>query len=258
MKTIKQIVNQPTTGNGELKAGVATTKAAEYINNNEVIVTLTDNVEVSFAGKDYQLTYDIVTAAALFDGLKGKKSETDALLTSRLELYSSDFLSTLQRDSKDAGKEKKATMPVKGRVLSAVEYRMNCIKLALDVSNAEVISDLLLDIAAVSAKTTKTEVIDLLDNIGNVFFNAEQQATYNVIVDKEIEEAKEFEALVALGFSKVSKADDKILASLSFLDASQAIPALSGIGYKLVSSDHDMTNMLINVVLTKGEPAKLV
>lgn len=263
-KSINELANRITNvKQGGLKQGVWTTKAANLINEGvlQVLSLPTDNTLIRFNDVEYSITPEALTLRALFEGFKG-----DIPIATLLELMQDEFLSSQQRESdtiaKLAGTTVKAVNPLQRptKLLTSSEYKENCVALALDVANTGRIIALIDQVNEVTSKTTKDDLIHLLDSFKDVFFNTQQEETYQVMVDTEEAEAAKFSSLTKAGFTSIGRtALGNYTAKVSVVDSTKAIPELTSAGFKVVGSPaFDLDTMMLAVTFSEGEPTPLV
>ena len=245
MKTLKQISNQSTTGQGTLKSTVWTTALAEALNAGELRV-LPDNLgTITINEQEINLSAVVGTA---FEGVYSNKNPID--LDSQLGLWAEDFLSNLQRNN--AGAE--STPPLADKsVISADQYRTNCIKLALDSKNAEVVAEIVEDILNLDHKATKDTMSKILDRVLDTFFNLEQREVYQVKVEKEEADRERFKDLTDAGFTSINASNGTITANVPVAVTNTALPELAKLGFTLIKSDFDATTLQVNVVFEEGK-----
>lgn len=138
--------------------------------------------------------------------------------------------------------------------ITALEYRTNCIKLVVD--SVEVITSLTYLTEVNLEKSTKLELVGLINELRGFLFNETQQAVYQVKVDKEIAEKERFKALEERGLTIVSSTAKEVTVTTS-LSNMAVIPSLAGIGYALTASSIDALVGTVTLTLTVAEVAEL-
>jgi hypothetical protein len=134
------------------------------------------------------------------------------------------------------------------KVLSAEEYRTNCIKLGLDGKNVEVISALLTEVTNVTEKTTKADLLEIVNNFASVFYTSKQQLTFENMLEKELAEAAKFAGLTEAGFTDIKQSLTLITANITASEADTAFPKLVELGYIIEGKPQfDASTMKIQV-----------
>jgi len=263
-KSINELANRVTNvKQGGLKQGVWTTKAANMVNEGvlQVLSLPADNTIIRFNDIEYSITPEALTLRALFEGFKG-----DIPLTTLLELMQDEFLSSQQRESDTiarlagtpVSKINPLTRPTK--LLTAEEYRANCILLNLDAKNFELVASLIDDVTGFNDKTTKADLLTCLHAFVEVFITQNQYETYQVMLSTEEAEAAKFSSLTKAGFTAIGRtALGNYTAKVSVVDSTKAIPELSSAGFRVIGSPaFDLQTMQLSVNFEEGEPATLV
>ena len=245
MKNLKQIANQSTTGQGTLKSTVWTTALAEALNAGELRV-LPDNLgTITINEREINLSAVVGTA---FEGVYSNKNPID--LDSQLNLWAEEYLSNLQRNNSGA----ESTPPLTDKsLISADQYKANCIKLALDAKNAEVIAEIIDDILNLDHKATKDTMSKLLDRVLDTFFSPEQREVYQVKVEKEEADKERFKDLAEAGFTDINAINGTITANIPVASTGTALPELEKLGFTLIKAKFDATTLQVNVVFEEGK-----
>ena len=244
MKNLKQIANQSTTGQGTLKSTVWTTALAEALNNQELRVSPENLGTITINEREVNLSAVVGTA---LEGVYSNKNPID--LDSQLGLWAEEYLSNLQRNNSGAA----STPPLTDKsVISADQYKANCIKLALDAKNAEVIAEIIDDILNLDHKATKDTMGKLLDRVLDTFFSPEQREVYKVKIEKEEEDRERFKDLTDAGFTNINAVNGTITANVPVAVTNTALPELEKLGFTLTKAKFDATTLQVNVVFIEG------
>ncbi len=263
-KSINELANRVTNvKQGGLKQGVWTTKAANMVNEGilQVLSLPEENTVIRFNDVDFTITPETIALRALFEGFKG-----DIPMTILLELMHDEFLSTQQRESdtiaKLAGTTTKVSNPLQRptKLLTAEEYRSNCILLGLDASKYEEVASIIDHVGTFDDKTVKAELLKTLHDFTNIFFNTDQQTTYSVMLETEEAEAAKFSSLTKAGFVSIGRtALGNYTAKVSVVDSTKAIPELISAGFNVIGSPaFDLASMMLSVVFEENEVTPLV
>lgn len=261
-KSVNEIVNSITAPNtGSLRRGDWTTKLAECINNGDVVVNIeSDHVNYVFREETYPVSISTLAVKALQSGAEGQLTYAELL-----DMLNAGFISPRQKSSYEimqaTGIKELKTNPLERpeRVLTATEYKENCIRLALDAGSYAKIAELVKSAHNITDKTTKTELHSLLVSFADVFFNYDQQTTYAVMLETEEAEQRKFQVLLDAGMQKVERTKlGNLTSTVSFAALASVMPALTTAGYKLVNSVNNMENLTVTLVFTEGEQPAVI
>lgn len=142
----------------------------------------------------------------------------------------------------------------KNRVLSANEYRENCIRLGIMALLPDDLEPLL-SVDGNDAKITKAALIEMIHYLQSRLFSEEQKATYGVMVEKEELEAAKWKALTDAGFTDITSLGtnkaglQQYIGNVAIEKRHNAVEALDKAGYNLDSADFDKTNFDIMKLL---------
>ena len=207
MKTLQNYTGLPTVTDGSLKKGVWLTALHNDLVDGTIKVdssTLPESIEIIVDGKEYKPKV-LALLAASFERCYGAKATST--VSDIVKLAEAGFITPQQQAVSLAGvREAKTsdTFASSKIVLTAKQYLHNCAKLGLSESNLETIIDLALQVHALSEKSTKAELLSLLDNFASVFISPDQLGTYNVkLADEEAARVK-FERLTSAGFTNIN------------------------------------------------------
>jgi hypothetical protein len=95
------------------------------------------------------------------------------------------------------------TFDTRKSVLTSEQFWTNCIKLGLDVKNVDTVSNLVEQVYKVTEKTTKTDLIILVNAFTELFVNVEQHGTYSRMVTSEELAAAKFASLTQAGYTDI-------------------------------------------------------
>lgn len=242
MKTFNETVNQPTTKDGQLKAGLAITKLAQA----NLDVTLSGSVTVQ--GKQLELA--AVVGAALIPGFDSK---FDIELPDLLELYAGGFISPIQKQIASGGTAK--TVLPAGSILSASEFLAGNLKTA-KLDNIQIYRDITRFL--VTDKTTKQDLVDYLRGIRTQLLSAELFAVYEEKLRKEAELQAQFSALSGIGFESIQPLKDETFSATLALASADSLSQLATLGYTLKDSSVDIASATIKVVFNNKPAEKLI
>lgn len=245
MKNLKQIANQATTGQGTLKTTVWTTALAEALNNKELRVSPENLGTITINEREVNLSAVVGTA---FEGVYSNKNPI--ALDSQLNLWTEEYLSNLQKNNAGAIATPQLTDT---SIISAEQYKANCIKLALDAKNAETISDIVDTILSIDQKATKDTIHKVLDRVLDTFFSPKQREVYKVKIEKEEEDRERFKDLTDAGFTDINAVNGTITANVPVAVTNTALPELEKLGFTLTKAKFDAATLQVNVVFEEGK-----
>lgn len=235
MKNAINYTSLPTTSNGTLKAGVwPSLLNQELVEGNLKInaVTLPNTIEVTVNGT----LYNPEPLALILAGF-GRCYKGEISIEEHVKLASEGFIIPLQKNTVVTDKATKTPFGNAKSVLTAAQYKVNCVKLGLDVRNVGKVAELVDTVYNITDKTSKADLTHLLTEFANMFLNPEQSGTYSRILEAEELAAKRFESLTAVGFTDIKEvANGHFNASVSLSQVAEAMPVLHDSGFTFIGS----------------------
>jgi len=169
-----------------------------------------------------------------------------------LDAYANDYLGTFhERAANKTTKKNPVGNPKK--VLTALEYRINCIHAGLDTSNTSRIETLLDRVDSVDHKTTKAQLEALLNDFKAVFITEGQEKSYAIIYENEQKDLLKFKGLTDAGFTNIARSATFLAANIELSKASDGLSKLIELGFTLVSNNVDAQTMLMTVQFNEAE-----
>jgi hypothetical protein len=144
---------------------------------------------------------------------------------------SKNHLDQHETGSKVSGKGE-ALITTKANITSE-QYLNNLIKLGLDNKNQVAISDIVMSYYAITDKTTKAELTDLLKQIVDCFVPADSYKVFRIKEIDEIESAIKFQTLTDNGFTDILPTGKGQYVGNLDLSSLSSLGLLSSIGYQL-------------------------
>lgn len=216
-------------------------KGYTALKNGLLNISIEENVVTyTFDGKDYPVDILLAAEKALYEGLQGK--DTDVV--EQLTLAAAGFLNKQQSNFAKRESDSKLNPVIRTtKVLTAMQYREHCIKSA-DLDKVALYHDLTGLLA--DSKVTREKLLNYVSTLVDLLLTDEQAGTYANMVAEEETAAKQYEALLAAGFTDISRTDETIVASLATANA-VAIQQLPALGYELVNSSFDAATLTVTV-----------
>lgn len=169
-----------------------------------------------------------------------------------LEAYAGDFLGTFHERASNKTSKKNPIAHAK-KVLTAAEYRTNCIHLGLDASNTHKVELLIERVAKIDSKTSKNVMEQLINDFKSIFISQEQEKSYIMIEENELKDAKKFQGLTDAGFINIARSGVYIAANIDLKNASEGLSKLIELGFNLVSNTVDASAMLMTVQFNESD-----
>lgn len=245
IETFNTIINQRSKDDGHVSTAW-TTKLLRDIENHTISLEQDENNNLLLNG--VMLSHEVMLGLSL----ENIYDQTGYSLTDYLERHKNGVLSKLQL--RYVGKDDKAVKPATGNTITSEEYKNNYIKsvsidtLALYSEVSKLVND---------PNFTKDKALAYLKSLEAKLFPTEKLETYLVMVSKEEEQAKQWEALIGLGFDNIQMtALGNLTGVLSLADANN-LAQLSGLGYVLIDSSVDIATSSIKVTFKQGEQPKI-
>lgn len=213
------------------------------------LYTFEDNLLTVAGLGEFNLSDNIIRAKLVHLLHTEFKGGAEAAKLKTLQAMELDYLGSFHRTSNESaangGAKSKANPISRKVVLTAEEYRENCIKSGLTLESLATVKELLA--TTVSGVSTKADLLELVESFKAVFLSQEQLSTYTVIAGKEAEDITRFAGLTEAGFTDIVRGAESITAYIPFDKVGEAVPQLATLGFLLGSSEADMIKMLIAV-----------
>ena len=181
------------------RAGGFLDAAYQSFESGRLAISADDSqVEISIDGKPYVLPVAVVAQAyiELPYSVTGSIDDKSRELVERLELLKAGFLTKAQSNFAKSGQPAQSKPVSTTFVLTAEEYKTNCLKLA-QIDTVALFSA----IESVSDKTSKQDLLAIIETLRAQLFTAEQAETYAVMLEKEAA----LNIAKSLGFEKIQK-----------------------------------------------------
>lgn len=142
------------------------------------------------------------------------------------------------------------------KVLTSEQYKLDRIR--LNTSESSVLSALAdFSTRTVPDSMTKTQLVEMIQDLQQVLFSTAEQEIFNNMVKKEEEEAAKWKTLLEAGFSDIVKTKDGYTASIAVSAIDNGIEVLIIAGYKVIGDPvFNLKSKTMTVNFVEGEPDK--
>jgi hypothetical protein len=242
IKSINVIANQATTGTGTLREKVWTTKLADAINSETLTISESNEVlDFVFDSKEYSIPVNALALKALQPAFSTDTVEDE--LNRLKNAYISD------QQARFSGSTVSTTALPEKAVITADDYRLNAIKLNLFKPDVAVeLATLDEEVNSITDKTTKPDLLKIIERYKALFITDEQRETYNIKLEKEQEFQAKFKAITDLGYTDIKPLTDSIyMAELDPALVKTKLKELTDLGYLITKSEFVMERGIIAV-----------